>query len=80
MVINHPNTYSNNWGSKMHFEHANRLAASTPVGVLCEAWGTSTSEVAEIKQSKRPMTIREAGALAELHGLKLEDILSVLSI
>lgn len=61
----------------MHFERAIQLAAATPAGVLCEAWGASLSDVAEIKQSKRPMTIREAGALAEVHGMLLEDILSI---
>lgn len=60
----------------MHFERAIQLAAATPVGVLCEAWDTSSDDAAGAKQSKRPMTIREAGALAEVHGLKLEDILT----
>lgn len=72
-----PNIYSISWGSKMHFERAIQLAAATPAGVLCEAWGLSLGQVSERTQSKRPMTIREAGALAELHGLKLEDVLPI---
>lgn len=61
----------------MHFERAIQLAAATPVGVLCEAWGASPSDVASATQSKRPMTVREVGALAEVHGMLLEDVLSI---
>jgi hypothetical protein len=60
----------------MHFERAIQLAADTPADVLGEAWGLSPRRVSDRTQSKRPMTIREAGALAALHGLKLEDVLA----
>lgn len=64
-------------GRKMQFVGAVDLARGTPSGVLCEAWGATAEYVAEIKRSGRPMTVREAGALAELHGMELLDILSI---
>lgn len=57
----------------MQFERAYALAATTPAAALSEAWGVRDDAV----HGKRPMTIREAGALAELHGLKLLDVLAV---
>ena len=59
------------------FERVTNLAIATPTGVLCEAWGSTPEHVAERKSADSPMTIREAGAVAELHGLLLEDILPV---
>ena len=61
----------------MKFDRANSLARDTPAAVLAEAWGAREDAVLSVKNGKRPMTIREAGALAELHGLKLLDVLAV---
>ena len=60
----------------MHFERVHKLANATPPDALCAAWGLNLGQVAERTQNKRPMTIREAGALAALHGMKLEDVLA----
>lgn len=61
----------------MKFEHVTALARATPTAALCAAWGLCDADVTSLKQSKRPMTIREVGALAELHGMKLLDVLAV---
>ena len=61
----------------MHFGTVISLANATPTGVLCEAWEVSPEDVAARKCGKSPMTLREAGDLAELHGMLLQDILSV---
>ena len=59
------------------FDRVLSLARDTPTGVLCEAWGASTEEVTTCKKGERPMTIREAGALADVHGLTLQSVLTV---
>jgi hypothetical protein len=69
--------YSEIWGFNMGFESAVELAKATPTSVLCEAWGESPEYVASRKSADRPMSLREAGDLAELHGLTLLDILPV---
>lgn len=61
----------------MHFGTAIALAAATPTGALCEAWEVTPEYVAGRKSGESPMTLREAGDLAALHGLLLEDVLSV---
>ena len=61
----------------MRFEHVVQLARDTPTGDLCEAWGETPAEVIHCKRGERPMTIREVGALADVHGLKLLDVLAV---
>ncbi|UUG70056.1 helix-turn-helix DNA binding domain protein [Arthrobacter phage Zucker] len=61
----------------MKFERVVNLARDTPTSVLCEAWGANAEEVATRKKGERPITIREAGALAEVHGLTLLDVLTV---
>ena len=61
----------------MQFECTVELAKATPTDVLCEVWGATAAEVLSRKSGKKTMTIVEAGALAELHGLKLPDILAV---
>jgi len=61
----------------MQFQTVVKLAADTPTMALCEAWGATPEYVAERKSAGSPMTLREAGAVAELHGLLLEDILPV---
>lgn len=53
------------------------LARRTPIDVLCVAWGCSDKEVGPRLDGREPMTVREAGDLAAIHGLKLEDILRV---
>jgi len=59
------------------FDRVLSLARDTPTSVLREAWGASAEEVTTCKKGERPMTIREAGALAEMHGLTLQSVLSV---
>jgi len=61
----------------MRFERTVELAKATPTGVLCEVWGATAAEVNSRKSGEQIMTISEAGALADLHGMKLPDILSV---
>jgi hypothetical protein len=61
----------------MQFERVMQLARDTPTSVLCDAWGASVEHVAGRKKGERPMTIREAGALADLHGLTLLDVLAL---
>jgi len=61
----------------MMFDRVLSLARDTPTGVLCEAWGASAEEVTTCKKGERPITIREAGALADVHGLTLLDVLAV---
>ena len=60
----------------MLFARVTQLANDTPSDVLCRAWGVGPDEALALKQSKRPMTIREAGALAEVHGMELADVLT----
>lgn len=61
----------------MEFEQVVQLARDTPTSALCKVWGASSGEVTSLKNGERPMTIREAGALADLHGMQLLDILAV---
>lgn len=65
------------WGSTMLFERAINLANNTPTDALCGAWGLDAADVDARKRKETPLSIREAGSLAELHGLRLEDILPV---
>ena len=60
----------------MHFERVKQLAIATPTDVLCNAWGLSSEDVDARKRAETPLTIREAGSLAELHGLELADVLT----
>lgn len=69
--------YSKNWGSTMRFQRVTALANATPTSVLCEVWGESPEYVASRQNSEHPMTVKEAGELAEVHGLKLEGVLGV---
>lgn len=62
---------------RMQFERVEALARETPTSVICEAWGASRHYVELCKLRVREMTIEEAGDLADLHGLKLPDILAV---
>ena len=61
----------------MQFENVVELARSTSTSALCDAWGEDASVVIACKRGERPMTIREVGALADMHGLKLLDVLAV---
>ena len=61
----------------MEFKRATELTNATPTAALCAAWGIATEDVDARKRQETPLTIREAGSLAELHGLKLEDVLPV---
>lgn len=61
----------------MQFQSAVELANSTPANVLCEAWGESVDYVVSRQSGEHPMSLREAGDLADLHDLKLLDVLTV---
>ena len=61
----------------MGFERVRELTNTTTTEALRAAWGVSSEDVDARKQGRTPLTVREAGSLAELHGLRLEDILSV---
>jgi hypothetical protein len=61
----------------MQFQQVIEMVKSTPTDALCAAWSATTADVLDCKNGERPVTIREAGALAELHGMKLLDILAV---
>jgi hypothetical protein len=61
----------------MQFQHITTLASDTPTETLSRAWGTCQDDAMAAQKGKRPMTIREAGALAELHGMKLEDVIAL---
>jgi len=61
----------------MEFERVTELANDTQTKLLCDAWAASPEDVDARKRARTPLTIREAGSLAELHGLLLEDVLPV---
>lgn len=61
----------------MQFARVSDLIDRTQASDLCAAWGTSLTDVQACKNGDRPVTVREAGALAEMHGLTLLDILSL---
>lgn len=61
----------------MQFEQVASLAGKTTTGALCAAWETTPADVIDCERGKRPVTLREVGALAELHGLKLLDVFAV---
>jgi hypothetical protein len=61
----------------MQFQSAVELANSTPVSVLCEAWGESVDYVVSRQSGEHPMSLREAGDLADVYHLKLLDVLAV---
>ena len=61
----------------MQFARLVELVNTTPTAVLCAAWGVSPGDVDARKCAETPLTIREAGSLAEMHGLRLEDVLTV---
>jgi hypothetical protein len=61
----------------MHFQTAVALAADTPTRKLREVWGVGPEYVTARTRGEVPMNLREAGDLAKLHGLRLEDILGV---
>ena len=72
------NTYSNSLGIySMTFDRIVELARTTPTSALCAAWEAGRESALDCIKGKRPMTVREAGALAELHGMKLLDILAI---
>jgi len=61
----------------MQSERLVALARDTSASDLCEAWKLHHKEVEHVKSGKRPMTIREVGALAELHGMLLGEVLAI---
>jgi hypothetical protein len=60
----------------MQFARLAALINNTPTAELCAAWGIDAEDVDARKSERTLLTIREAGSLAELHGLQLEDVLS----
>lgn len=61
----------------MPFRRITELANATPTRVLCDTWGTTPERVAEVQRAECCMTIREAGDLAEIHGMELLDVLTL---
>lgn len=61
----------------MQFARLVELANTIPTAALCEAWGTTAEDVDARRRAETPLTIREAGSLAEMRGLRLEDVLPV---
>lgn len=61
----------------MQFARLVELVNATPTATLCKAWEVTAEDVDARKRQETPLSIREAGSLAELHGLQLEDVLSV---
>jgi len=61
----------------MHFQRIKELVNATSTATLCAAWGMDHEGVDARKHAEIPLTIREAATLAELHGLRLEDVLAV---
>lgn len=61
----------------MQYENIVELARDTPTSVLCEAWEANDVEVLSRQRGERPMTIAEVGALAEVHGMELLDVLTL---
>ena len=61
----------------MQFARLEALIQTTPLEALSAAWGATAEDVRARKNAETPLTIREAGSLAELHGLTLEDVLAV---
>lgn len=53
------------------------LLKSTPTASLSMLWGMSQSAVRARKKGEQPLTIREAGLLAQMHGMNLEHILAL---
>lgn len=51
------------------------LARSTSMDELCTLWGLSERSVVALLNEKRPMSIRELGALAGLHKIRTSDLL-----
>ncbi|MDQ0102304.1 hypothetical protein J2T10_001950 [Paenarthrobacter nicotinovorans] len=61
----------------MQVERLIALARDTPDDALGQALGEGVSVVTALKAGKRPMTLREVGALAEANGQTLASLLSI---
>ena len=61
----------------MKFERAATFANDTPTPTLRAAWGLDDADVISRQKGEHPMTVREVGELAFLHGMRLQDILAV---
>ena len=61
----------------MKFARAATFARDTPTVTLRAAWGLNDADVIRRQKGEHPMTGREVGELAFLHGMRLEDILAV---
>jgi len=68
--------YKYEWGCNLRFHKVLELARDTPDDVLRVAWGCAPEEVSAVKRNERPMSVRELGALAEVHRLTLLDVVS----
>lgn len=45
------------------------LARRTPIDALATAWGCSDKEVGPRLDGREPMTVRDLGGLADIHGV-----------
>lgn len=53
----------------MNLEGVTALARNTPMDALCAAWGIKEEAVRARTSGRRPMSIRELGGLADIHGV-----------
>lgn len=55
----------------MNLDAVLTLARHTPIADLCEAWNLSPATVQTRLYGLRPLTIRELGGLADIHGTEV---------
>lgn len=53
------------------------ILQSTPTNSLAELWGMSPGAVRARKKGEQPLTVKQAGLLAQMHGMNLEHILAL---
>lgn len=53
------------------------LLQSTPTISLAALWDMSLSAVRARKKGEQPLTVKQAGLLAKMHGMNLEHILAL---
>lgn len=53
------------------------LLQAAPTTALASLWGISPSAVRARKKGEQPLTIKQAGLLAQMHGMNLEHILAL---
>lgn len=55
----------------MNFDPVFALAKRTPIHELAAAWGCSDKEVGPRLEGREPMTVRDLGGLADIHGVSV---------